>query len=264
MSADLDLPLVPSADQIRRREFASVRRGYDPDQVRDYLAQVANQVESMERELGEARLAAEAPPATPAVSPAAAPVEEAAPPREPTKDDAYEKLSRRIANLIAAADHEAEKLLAEAREEAAVMLDAARTEADRITVDAQSRAEAARQRGSEFLEKAKAESERTLAGLSDRRTRMIDQLQDMQTRLLGVAKELEVAIERPAGKGDIETATARAQPSTSSPADSPSDAGGASPDDAPSEEVWVSDEADEVGELPHLELDLQGLDDEDS
>src|SRR2546427_12482437 len=102
MSADLDLPLVPSADQIRRREFASVRRGYDPDQVRDYLAQVANQVESMERELGEARLAAEAP----AVLPAAAPVEEAAPPREATKDDAYEKLSRRIANLIAAADHE--------------------------------------------------------------------------------------------------------------------------------------------------------------
>ena len=73
-----------------------------------------------------------------------------------------------------------------------------------------------------------------------------------------------MAIERPAGKGDIETATARAQPSTSSPADSPSDAGGASPDDTPSEEVWVSDEADEVGELPHLELDLQGLDDEDS
>ena len=38
MSAtELDLPLLPSADQIRRREFATIRRGYDPEQVRDYL-----------------------------------------------------------------------------------------------------------------------------------------------------------------------------------------------------------------------------------
>ena len=35
MTKDLDLPLLPSAEQIRRREFATVRRGYDPDQVRE-------------------------------------------------------------------------------------------------------------------------------------------------------------------------------------------------------------------------------------
>ena len=34
--SDLDLPLLPSAEQIRRRQFATVRRGYDPDQVHDY------------------------------------------------------------------------------------------------------------------------------------------------------------------------------------------------------------------------------------
>ena len=44
MATEIDLPFLPSAAQIRRREFASVRRGYDPDQVRDYLAQVAEQV----------------------------------------------------------------------------------------------------------------------------------------------------------------------------------------------------------------------------
>nr|MBA3690827.1 DivIVA domain-containing protein [Actinomycetota bacterium] len=32
---ELDLPLLPSADQIRRREFATIRRGYDAEQVRD-------------------------------------------------------------------------------------------------------------------------------------------------------------------------------------------------------------------------------------
>ena len=28
--SDLDLPLLPSADQIRRRKFATVRRGLTP------------------------------------------------------------------------------------------------------------------------------------------------------------------------------------------------------------------------------------------
>ena len=47
MSAtELDLPLLPSAEQIRRREFATIRRGYDPEQVRDvdgvaYLSVIA-------------------------------------------------------------------------------------------------------------------------------------------------------------------------------------------------------------------------------
>src|SRR5436190_7505357 len=55
MKNDLDLPLLPSAEQIRRREFATVRRGYDPDQVREYLQGVAGQVETLERELRERR-----------------------------------------------------------------------------------------------------------------------------------------------------------------------------------------------------------------
>ena len=58
-STELDLPLLPSAEQIRRREFATIRRGYDPEQVRDYLRQVAAQVETLERQVREARLEAE-------------------------------------------------------------------------------------------------------------------------------------------------------------------------------------------------------------
>jgi len=45
--SELDLPLLPNADQIRRRMFATVRRGFDPDQVREYLKQVADQVENL-------------------------------------------------------------------------------------------------------------------------------------------------------------------------------------------------------------------------
>src|SRR5438105_14687998 len=73
MSTRLDLPLLPSAEQIRRRMFARVRRGFDPDQVRDYLLQIADQIETLEGEVREARFASE-PPSTPPAAMARDPV----------------------------------------------------------------------------------------------------------------------------------------------------------------------------------------------
>ena len=57
-TSDLDMPLLPSAEQISRREFATVRRGYDPQQVRAYLTSIATQVGTLERELSRLRLEA--------------------------------------------------------------------------------------------------------------------------------------------------------------------------------------------------------------
>ena len=57
-TSDLDMPLLPSAEQIRRREFATVRRGYDPQQVRAYLTSIATQVGTLEHELSQLRLEA--------------------------------------------------------------------------------------------------------------------------------------------------------------------------------------------------------------
>jgi len=59
VSPDLDLPVLMSADHIRRREFVAIRRGYDPAQVRDFLDHVADQVQEMEALLREARLEAD-------------------------------------------------------------------------------------------------------------------------------------------------------------------------------------------------------------
>src|SRR4029453_7511742 len=70
---DLDLPLLPSAEQIRRREFATGRRGYDPDQVREYLQGVAGQVETLERELREQRKTTPSPSPGDDLAPAGAP-----------------------------------------------------------------------------------------------------------------------------------------------------------------------------------------------
>jgi len=59
-STELDLPLLPSSDKIRRREFATVRRGYDPEQVREFLSKVADQVEKLEEQVRAVRTEAAA------------------------------------------------------------------------------------------------------------------------------------------------------------------------------------------------------------
>ena len=244
MSAtELDLPLLPSAEQIRRREFASIRRGYDPEQVRDYLRQVAAQVETLEAQLREVRLAAESAHA-PTVVPE--PEGEAVPEVDP-----YDELAGRLAELIRAADGQAEKLVEEAKATAARQMSEARVEADRIRTDAQSRAEEARQQGDEVLERANLEAERVLSSLSTRREHLVEQLQQMQSRLLGVAQELESALGQEEEAGSDPTSGSAGSP-TAPRRDEP----GAI--DPHYEDLWVSGEnaAMNLGDIPAMDIDF--------
>ena len=223
MKNDLDLPLLPSAEQIRRREFATVRRGYDPDQVREYLQGVAGQVETLERELRDQRKEAKAQrPPTPGESLAAAvtagevmtPVPPATPaPTAPTQDP-YETIAKRFAGVLESADKEATAALAEAKAEADRVLQEARSEADRIKLDAQARAEQAKQQGTDSLAEAKLEAERILGSLSERREVLVTQMHDMQSKLLSVAKELEASIDAPEGPEGKDPPTASSETGT--------------------------------------------------
>jgi cell division initiation protein len=268
MAAEIDLPFLPSAAQIRRREFASVRRGYDPDQVRDYLAQVAEQVENLEQELRDSKLQ----PASGSKGQG-----KSDPSGPPPSDDPYERLSKRLTTLLATADREAEGILGEARADAARMLDEARSEADRIRVDAQARAEEARQQGNELLERAKQEADRVLLGLSERRETLVQHLQDMQSRLVGVAKELEVAIEDPTSAERSESSGAAMPKEATEPAAPPASASahqtspqeaehrtgpeGSDIDDGPADgidglEGMLTDDGLDMPGIPPLELDF--------
>ena len=216
MKNDLDLPLLPSAEQIRRREFATVRRGYDPDQVREYLQGVAGQVETLERELHDQRKEGKAQrPPTPGESlaaaitagqvmtpatPATTPVPATPAPTIPQQDP-YEAIAKRFAGVLESADKEATAALAEAKAEADRVLQEARSEADRIKLDAQARAEQAKQQGTDSLAEAKREAERILGSLSERREVLVTQMHDMQSKLLSVAKELEASIDTEAAEG---------------------------------------------------------------
>jgi len=269
-TSDLDMPLLPSAEQIRRREFATVRRGYDPQQVRAYLTSIANQVGTLERELSQLRLevgSAAARGGTDQLSPAAAaPAPESA---ASESGDPYDALSKRFATLIEMADQEAERILENARSESENTLDEARSEADRIRVDAQAHAEEARQAGTELLERARTESDRVLTGLAERRRGLVTQLEEMRSKLLTVADDLVVPIEEAARAeeedADLVERSADAAPAAASDgaeadADTDEDVGEA-PVDPRYEDLWVQrDESMQIPDLASIDLDFDDRD----
>ena len=213
--SDLDLPLLPSAEQIRRRKFATVKRGYDPDQVHEYLNQVAIQVETLETDLRDERMGASSRAGE---TVAAAPPKAAAPAppvrRRRASEAAYEQLSKRFATVLKAADAESQALIDKARAESTKLLEDARIEADKIRVDAQANAEEARTKSAAELERAREEADRVLGGLEARREAMLTQMHDMQSRLLNVAEELEVPDEGPAAPGAHAATPAQATPAS--------------------------------------------------
>jgi DivIVA domain-containing protein len=200
-TSDDEMLLLLTAEQIRRREFATVRRGYDPEQVRIFLTSIANQFEGVERELNELRL--EVASAAERSAQAADQVEQSEP--APPPEDPYEALSKRFAGLIETADQEAEKILENAKSEASRALDEARSEADRIRVDAQAHAEEGRQEVADLLERATTEADRALSALTERRQSFATQLDEMRAKLIAMADDLAAPIEEAARVDEEDT-----------------------------------------------------------
>jgi DivIVA domain-containing protein len=178
-TTNLDLPVLISAEQIRRREFVTIRRGYDPDQVRGYLEQLADQIELMRVLLRDAQAEAQTALRT----------------NEQPRRDPYQQLGERVASVIREADQVAETIKTEAHRDAELVTRDARAQADRIRTDAQSKAEDARSQAETAVRAAREEADRTIAGLSTRRDALMDQLASMQERLIGVARDLESAMD---------------------------------------------------------------------
>lgn len=182
-STNLDLPVLMSAEQIRRREFVTIRRGYDPDQVRAYLEQVADQVELMRSTLRDARSQTQTQaPVRVSVAPKAEP-------------DPYEQLGVRVSSVIREADEAAGRIRREANRDAEDLARQARTDADRMRTDAQAKAEEAKAQADAAVREAREEADRTIAGLATRRDTLVEQLATMQSRILGVARDLESAMD---------------------------------------------------------------------
>ena len=197
-STELDMPLTPSADQIRRREFVSVRRGYDPDQVRTYLTQVGDQVEKLEEQVrvADAQTAealqakAEAQAAAKAATQAAAEAGQLEAPPAPAREDIYADLSERMADMLRTAERHAQDVRKEADAECAKMVAEARAAADKIRIDSQGKAEELRQEADEVLSDARREAEQMLSGLHVKRDALVAELEEMRDRLLSMAQSI--------------------------------------------------------------------------
>lgn len=185
-STELDVPLTPSAEQIRRREFVSVRRGYDPEQVRNYLTQVAAQVEKLEEQVRVAGVqVAEALQAKAELE-----SRQLEAPPAPAKEDIYADLSERMADMLRTAERHAQDVRREAEEECARMIAEARAEADGIRIDSQGKAEEIRQEADDVLNAARKDAEHMLSGLHQKRDALVAELEGMRDKLLSMAQSI--------------------------------------------------------------------------
>ncbi len=118
MSSELDVPFEQSPETIRRRMFASARQGLDPDQLREYLTEIATQVEQLERGLRVARLEVEnaRAEARGAIDDANRRVDAAerrvAEVEAERPKDAYQDVSARMAEVLRVADEQSQLMLA--------------------------------------------------------------------------------------------------------------------------------------------------------
>lgn len=175
-------------EEIRSREFPMRRRGYDPDQVRAYLDDIA-------AALGETDT--------------------------PPSDDAFQQAGREVAQVLRTAHEEAAKIRAAAtaegeaiRSEAELHVAQARSDADddrekakRLLVRSRERAEElvadAETRASTIVTNAEKQAHQRVATVIEegrhRLAHMAREEQEAQQKLLGAQRELQAVIERITG-----------------------------------------------------------------
>ena len=143
-------PITP--DEVARHTFASVRRGFDPSEVRDYLESVATALRAMaerEQELRDQLADAEHRAANPVID-------------DVTLTEAVGKETARV--LLSANEAAAEKV-ANAEAEAARLLAEATASAEQMTAQATETAEQAQARADALYAERTAEAEEHAAAL---------------------------------------------------------------------------------------------------
>jgi DivIVA domain-containing protein len=191
MAMSFSRPDPSSPASVREANFSTARRGFDQQEVRDFLRMVAAELERMQdreryldQELGSMRLRRPAPPA------------------ELDEETLARLLGEETTRILQAAresaaamrsksEAEAERVLREARDDAQHLREEAESDASRRRREAEQDAEAelemAKQQGREMVEEARAYRERVLGELSRRRDlarQQIDQLIHGRDRLV--------------------------------------------------------------------------------
>jgi hypothetical protein len=175
-TADLELFGPPDADGSPR--FTQVLRGYDPEQVRGYFLQLTARIDTLERELEDAIAQRDAARRRYAMA----------------RDDAYNQLAGRMAELLKVADQQAEKVRRDAEDESKHRIDEARHLSTQIQRESEAESERLRQQAMEVLRQAEADRDRVLGGLTASRDAVVAELQATKEHMVTVVQQLEVAM----------------------------------------------------------------------
>ena len=116
---------------IEEKEFKVKGKGYDPEEVNEFLDDIADEFETMQNEIQELRARV--------ASASAAPAPRAAAPAPAASASQFQEES--IRNLLVNAQRVSEETMAAAHAQAGEMLDQARLQADEIVADARSEAQ---------------------------------------------------------------------------------------------------------------------------
>jgi DivIVA domain-containing protein len=148
---------------LRDVEFREKLRGYHPDDVDDFLEEVAVALDGLLARLRAAEAVASGMAAAPAPVAAAAPAQ----PTDPTLSEGT------LSRAILLAQRTADAAIAEAEDSARQILDEARTEADRILADTQGKVAA-------MTEEARAAAEASVGELDQRRAALEREVTSLQ------------------------------------------------------------------------------------
>lgn len=164
VAADLAAADWTTADEIRRRSFATVSRGFDPEEVRAFLSKLADWFSSLNSQLSHLRKAH---------------VEVIPMHRDDGSGNAAE-LASRMAELLREAQAHAESVRREAE-----------LEAHRIGADAKEQADRIGAESGELVYRMRAEAEMKLADVNAARDALAGELQVIGRRVAEIVERLE-------------------------------------------------------------------------
>jgi cell division septum initiation protein DivIVA len=192
-------------DAVPAPKFKSVKRGFDQDQVAEYISRLNDRLRTVEHLVRQVRYENEQlkRERDAALRERAALVQQGVA-AEPSREvETYEQVSGRVTELLVTLDKDVEKIRGEAEAEAEQILDRARSEAYRVSREA----EDSRTAATLAAQRAHKQAERTMADLESRRDAVLAELRQTCTNFLDVIGNLAASFEgQPGGQPATEAA----------------------------------------------------------
>lgn len=176
-TVDLDIFGPPPSDEEDELhpEFSKVLLGFDPRHVEEFVAQIEERIMVLERQLRDARSQVDAANRRAGAA----------------REEAYAEVAGKMAELVRAADLQAEKLRRDTEETCHRQMAESQQQAEQIRREAEAEGEAMRTEADTGLARARTEANRILGELGRQRDALIDDLQRMRAHLLGLADDIQ-------------------------------------------------------------------------